>query len=161
MPKVIMTCGRICSGKSTYARKLKNELNGVVLSIDELMLDILGSGTGAMHDEYVRRTENYLYKKSAEIVSAGTNVILDWGFWKKEQRCFARSFYAERGIGCELHYITVSDDEWQRRIEKRNAEVSAGRCSAYFIDEGLAEKFRLLFEPPEEGEADLTIYTDK
>lgn len=159
MPKVIMTCGRICSGKSTYARKLKKELNGVILSVDELMLDILGRDTGDMHDEYVRRTENYLYRKSAEIVAAGSDVILDWGFWRKEQRSFARSFYAERGIICELHYISVSDGEWQRRIKKRNAEVAAGRCSDYFIDEGLAEKFRRLFEPPEAGEADLTIDT--
>ena len=31
MPKVIMTCGKICSGKSTYSQKLRRELNAVRL----------------------------------------------------------------------------------------------------------------------------------
>lgn len=157
MAKVYMTCGKICSGKSTYAKKLRESLGAVILSIDELMLEILGSETGDMHDEFVRRCEKYLYKKSAEIVSAGTDVILDWGFWTKEQRSFARSFYNERGIGCELHFITVSDDEWRRRIAHRNAEVRAGRSDAYFIDEGLAEKFESIFQMPDASEIDVMV----
>ena len=157
MAKIIMTCGRICSGKSTYARKLKDELGGVILSIDELMLDILGGETGDKHDEFVMRTQKYLYKKSAEIVSAGTDVILDWGFWKKSERDFAREFYRKHSIICEFHYITVDDDEWKRCIEKRNAEVQNGRSDAYFIDDGLAAKFEELFEVPAPTEMDILI----
>ena len=33
LAKVIMTCGRICSGKSTYAQKLTNQHKAVVLSV--------------------------------------------------------------------------------------------------------------------------------
>ena len=157
MAKVIMTCGRICSGKSTYARKLKDELSGVILSIDELMLDILGGETGDKHDEYVRRTQNYLYKKSVEIASAGTDVILDWGFWSKSEREYARAFYRAHGIICEFHYISVDEAEWKKRIEKRNAEVMNGRSDAYFIDEGLAAKFESLFEVPDRSEMDMWI----
>ncbi|MCR4794161.1 MAG: ATP-binding protein [Ruminococcus sp.] len=157
MAKVIMTCGRICSGKSTYAQNIKEQLGGVILSIDELMLDILGGETGDKHDEYVRRTEKYLYKKSVEIVSSGTDVILDWGFWKKSDRDFAREFYREHGISCEFHYIGVDDDEWKRRIEKRNAEVQNGRSDAYLIDEVLAAKFESLFEVPDISEMDIWI----
>ena len=157
MAKVIMTCGRICSGKSTYAQKLKNELGGVILSIDELMLDILGGETGDKHDEYVRRTQNYLYKKSVEIASAGVDVILDWGFWSKSEREYAREFYRAHGISCEFHYISVDDAEWKRRIEKRNEEVRNGRSDAYFIDEWLAAKFESLFEVPDRSEMDMWI----
>ncbi len=157
MAEIIMTCGRICSGKSTYAQKLGMELGAVILSIDELMISILGKETGDMHDEYVRRSEKYLYKKAAEIVSAGTDVILDWGFWTREQRSFARCFFAERGIECQLHYIHVSDEEWQRRIAQRNAEVEAGTNDAYFIDEGLAEKFRSIFQMPDRSEVDVLV----
>ena len=157
MAEVIMTCGKICSGKSTYAQNLSKQLGAVILSIDELMLSVLGNETGEMHDEYVCRCEMYLYKKSAEIVSAGTDVILDWGFWTKKQRSFAREFYRELGIKCELHYITVSDDEWRKRIMRRNAEVEAGRSDAYFIDDGLAAKFESIFQMPDESEIDVMI----
>ena len=33
-----MICGKLCSGKSTYAKKLQQEGKAVVLSIDEIML---------------------------------------------------------------------------------------------------------------------------
>lgn len=157
MAEIIMTCGKICSGKSTYAQNLSKQLGAVILSIDELMLSVLGSDTGDKHDEYVRRCEIYLYKKSAEIVAAGTDVILDWGFWTKEQRSFAREFYGELGIKCELHYIAVSDEEWRQRIAKRNDEVEAGRSDAYFVDEGLAAKFESIFQEPDESEIDVMI----
>ena len=92
-----MTCGNLCSGKSTYAEKLGKELRAVVLSIDELMTTVLGRELGDMHDEYVRRCEQYLYKKAAEIALSGTNVILDWGFWKKAQREYAREYFRQQG----------------------------------------------------------------
>ena len=157
MAKVIMLCGKLCSGKTTYARKLSKELNAVILSNDELMIDILGKDTGDMHDEYVRRTEQYLYKKSVEIVSAGTDVILDWGFWTRKGRDFAREFYRSRGIANEIHFISVDDEEWQRRVDRRNAEVAAGRSDAYLIDEGLAHKFAHIFEAPDTDEIDIYV----
>ena len=38
MSKVIMTCGLICCGKSTYAKKLQAEQNGIILSVDDITL---------------------------------------------------------------------------------------------------------------------------
>ena len=38
MAEVIMMCGRICSGKSTYAKRLSREKNAVILSVDEITL---------------------------------------------------------------------------------------------------------------------------
>ena len=73
------------------------------------------------------------------------------------QRSFARKFYREWGIKCELHYITVSDAEWKERIARRNAEVEAGRSDAYFVDEGLAAKFENIFQMPDESEIDVMI----
>lgn len=157
MAKVIMTCGKICSGKSTYAEKLRKELRAVVLSIDELMTTVLGRELGDMHDEYVRRCEQYLYKKATETALAGTDVILDWGFWKKAQRGYAREFFRQQGIDCEFHYIAVSNEEWERRIAARNAEVLNGRSDVYHIDSGLLEKFRTMFEEPDRQEMDIWI----
>ena len=83
MPKVIMTCGKICSGKSTYAQKLRLEYKAVILSVDEITLALFGNEAGEKLDDYVCRAEKYLYDKSIEIIETGTNVILDWGFWTK------------------------------------------------------------------------------
>jgi len=155
--KVIMTCGRICSGKSTYAEKLRNELNAVILSVDELTLALFNNETGEMHDVYVERAEKYLYEKSVQIVQAGVNVILDWGFWTKNEREYAKGFYGSRHIECEIHYINIDDLLWKKRIEGRNELVKAGKVSAYYVDEGLARKFASIFEEPEEYEINKII----
>ncbi len=157
MAKVIMTCGRICSGKTTCAARLRREMGAVVLSVDEITLALFGQDAGEMHDTYVERAEKYLYEKSLEIVGAGIDVILDWGFWTKRERDEAREFYRSRGIAYEFRYISITDEEWNRRLEKRNAAVTAGETSAYYVDEGLAEKFRAIFEAPSADENDVII----
>lgn len=42
MAKVILICGKICSGKSTYAEQLRVQNNAVVLSTDEITLALFG-----------------------------------------------------------------------------------------------------------------------
>lgn len=157
MGKVIMLCGRLCSGKSTYAARLRDMLGAVILSADELMITLLGRDTGDMHDEYSRRTKIYMHKKAAEIALAGLDVVLDQGFWTRSEREEAKAFFASHGVPCELHYLSVADDEWERRIVRRNAEVAAGRTDAYFVDEGLKAKFLSQFEVPDESETYITV----
>ena len=157
MPKVILICGKICCGKSTYAEKICTENNAVLLSVDEIMLAIFGQHAGEKHDEYCDNLQKYLFEKSLEIIKIGRDVILDWGFWQKGKRDFAKEFYRRREIPCELHYIDVSEEVWRQRLEKRNSAVSAGKTNSYYVDENLAEKFNSIFEPPNEDEIDKLI----
>ena len=157
MPKVYLICGKICSGKSTYAEQLRVQHNAVVLSTDEITLALFGQHCGDKHDDYVERTQNYLFNKSLELIEVGINVILDWGFWMKEERDFAREFYKSRNIECEFHYIDISDDTWKARLHKRNSEVLAKKTSAYYIDDNLAEKFASIFEAPNDDEIDVVF----
>ena len=145
MAKVILICGKICSGKSTYAEQLRIQNNAVVLSTDEITLALFGQHCGDKYDDYVERTQNYLFNKSLELIEVGINVILDWGFWMKEERDYAREFYNSRNI----------DETWKSRLKKRNSEVIAETTSAYYIDDNLAEKFAAIFEVPSEDEIDV------
>ena len=157
MPKVIMTCGKICSGKSTYAKQLSMKEKAVILSVDEITLALSDLYSGDRLDDYVERLERYLFDKSVEIVETDINVILDWGLWTKAERDHARAFYKSHGIECEIHYIDVSDDVWQLRIDKRNELVRQGKLSAYIVDEGLKDKVSSLFEVPDRSEADVIL----
>ena len=157
MAEVIMTCGKLCSGKSTYARKLAEECGAVILSVDEITLTVFRNEAGDMLDEYVRRIQDYLYGKSLEIAAAGTDVILDWGFWTSAEREYARRFYSQNKVSCELHYLDISDELWKQRIAARNQLVSEGKVSAYYVDKGLEEKFAGIFQIPDESEIDKRI----
>ncbi len=155
MAKVICMCGKICSGKTSYSQKLRKQLPAVTLSVDEITLALFEQHIGDKHDEVVAKAEKYLYDKSLELIEIGVNVILDWGFWQKSEREFARSFYGARNIQCEFHYVDISESDWQRNIAERNRKVQSGEISAYYVDEGLAEKFSRLFERPDESEIDV------
>ena len=148
MSKIFLMCGKICSGKSTYARKLREQYKAAVLSVDEITLALFDGNAGDKLDDYVARTEKYLYGKSIELLESGINVVLDWGFWTKRERDEAREFYGSRGIDYEFIYIGISEAEWRLRLKKRNNAVLAGEISAYYVDEGLLRKAESLFEEP-------------
>lgn len=147
MPKAILTCGKVCSGKTTLAKKLKAERNAVILSCDELMLSLFDEQLGEKHNETVRKSEEYLLKKSLEILECGIDVILDWGFWTKSERQQVRDFYNSHGFDIEWHFVNVSDEQQKRNILKRNSQRDE---NTYFISDEMAEKFNSVFENPDE-----------
>lgn len=155
---VALICGKICYGKTTYAKALASEKNAVILSVDEATYDLLQNEQGEFFNVFVRRTQLYLMKKAAEIARAGADVILDWGFWTKADRQEISDYLRSRGIGFEWHYLDIPDSVWQARIEARNAAVLEGRGgSDFYVDEGLWEKLLGLFEAPDRDEMDFWI----
>ena len=155
MAKVYLICGKICSGKTTYSARLCKDHHAVMLSVDEITLALFGQDAGEMHDIYTERTKDYLFRKSLEIISAGTNVVLDWGFWTRNERIHAGNFYDSRNIDHEFHYIDISPEEWKKRIQKRNLSVLEHKTDAYYVDESLAQKFEKIFELPDRYEIDV------
>ena len=157
MAKVFIVCGKICSGKSTHAEVLKKEHRAVLLSVDEIMLALFGQDAGKKHDDYSKRVQEYLYAKSLDILETDRNVILDWGFAANQERDFAREFYHSKNIPFEFHYIDIDEEEWRRRIKKRNQDVLAGKVSAYYVVDALITKLDSIFEKPDRNEIDMWI----
>ena len=98
MGKLILICGKICSGKTTYAKHLLKTYRAVLLSCDEILLALFGQNLGDKHDEMVNRTKQYLLHKSLEILSIGGNVLLDFGFWQKSERESTTLCFKQPGI---------------------------------------------------------------
>ena len=155
--KVILVCGKICSGKSTYAQKLRKTEKAVILSVDEITLALFEPFLGERHEEITAKAQKYLFEKSLEIIETGISVILDWGFWTAESRRFAAEYYKARSVEYEFHYIDVSGKMWKNNIDKRNGDVLCGKTIAYYIDGGLEKKCQALFEPPDKKETDVWI----
>ena len=157
MSEIILICGKICSGKTTYAKKLCRENGFVLLSVDEIMLAMFGQHCGEMHDTYAERTRAYLLEKAAELYENGITSVLDWGFWTKEGREETAEFFRQRGIPYQFRLIDIPEDIWCERLQKRNREVLDGRVSAYYVDENLAAKFESRFTMPEADEIAVRI----
>lgn len=153
--KAILICGKICSGKTYYSRNLACENNAVILSVDEIAFALFDGELGERHDEVTERIKKYLYKKSIDILKTGTNVILEWGFWRKSWRSEAAEFYKSNNFQYEFHYIDISDNDWKVNISERNQKVKMGEIDAYYIDDGLMQKLEMLFEKPDKSEIDV------
>jgi predicted kinase len=157
MSKVILLCGKICSGKSTYASKIKTKYNAVVLSCDELMLELFDEQLGDRHDAVLRKVKSYLYRLAEQMVAADANVILDFGFWTRSERREVKLYFSEKGIETELHYIHISPEAWARNIEKRNNNRQGGQTKSYYVDDNMKQIFSERFEEPGDDEIDLLI----
>ena len=156
MAKVILICGKICSGKSYYARQLKESLNAVILSTDEATYDLINNEQGEFYNVFATRVNLYLRKKTVEIVRAGANVILDWGFWTKDGRNEISKFFESNNVAFEWHYIDVHPDTWQRQIAERNKRIEEGNGgSDFYLDEGLMNKLLSKFQEPQKSEMDV------
>ena len=157
LPKaqVYLICGAICTGKTHFARQLSAAKNAVILSCDEIENDLFQKNLGALHDEMSQRIHAYLFKKAAEIVTHGTNVILDWGFWSKADRENTSTYFKSLNIHCEWHYMDILPEQRSKYIEKRNQAVQNGESSDYYADSGLLHKCDSLFEPPDRQEIDI------
>lgn len=156
MAKIIAICGKICSGKSYYAKKLKEKENAVILSTDEATFDLINNEQGEFYNIFADRVNKYLRKKAAEIVGTGCNVILDWGFWTKEERIEITNYFSTFDIDVEWHYIEIEQTRWKKLIEERNKRIEEG-CGGFdfYLDEGLMKKLLSRFEEPIKEEIDI------
>jgi predicted kinase len=157
MAKIIMLCGKICCGKSTYALILKNKINAIVLSADNLMLNLFEEQLGDRHNEILNKCVTYLNDLAEQIINANVNVILDFGFWYKEERQKSIEYFNLKNIEVELHYIKIDKNSWITQIEKRNKLVKEGKSKSYYVDENMKDIFERVFEEPDSDERYLLI----
>ncbi len=79
--------GLPCSGKTTLARQLEQELPALRLTPDEWHLPLFGDDEGEVkHDTRHSLIEALLWDIAARALALGVNVILDYGFWAREER---------------------------------------------------------------------------
>ena len=162
MGKVILICGKICSGKSHYSKLLKEKLNAVIISPDEATYDLLNNEQGEFYDIFSQRLSKYLTKKVGEIAQSGSNVIYERGLWSKKERQEMKDYYKNLSIDCEIHYVYVDDETWKQNILERNQKVTSGiEKESFYLNEGLMKKLDSLWEEPTEDEYDIFYKTER
>jgi predicted kinase len=144
--RLILICGLPGSGKTTLARKIAPAVGGLRLSPDEWKHD-LGMD---YYDEPGRvRLEKRLWRLAHELLGLGQSVILENGFWAREERDELRVAARALGVAVELHYLEAPVDELWRRLAVRNELALRGAAP---IDRGDLERWAQHFEPPDAAE---------
>lgn len=154
--KVIIVCGKICSGKSYYSKSIRENYNAVIISPDEATYELINNEQGDFYNIFSERLNKYLTKKVGEIAKAGANVIFERGLWTKEDRKNIKEYFKNIGVECELHYVCVDNETWQKNITERNKKIQKGNGgSDFYLDEGLLKKLENKWEEPSKEEIDI------
>ena len=162
MGKVILICGKICSGKSYYSKIIKESINAVAISPDEATYELINNEQGEFYNVFSERLNKYLTRKVGEIAQSGANVIFERGLWSRKDRKEIREYYKNNGIDCEIHYVCVDDETWKQNIAERNKRVKEGKSeSDFYVDEGLMKKLELFWEEPTKEEYDVLYKVDR
>jgi predicted kinase len=138
--------GLPCSGKTTLAQKLEHELPALRLNLDEWHIRLFGQDAEEPeHDARHSLIEASLWNIAGRALELGTNVILDYGFWAREEREDYRLRAKQLGAGSEVHYLDVPEDELLKRLEKRNSQLSQ---ESFLISEEAMKPWIAFFQKP-------------
>ena len=121
--RLILVCGLPGSGKSTLSRELEEQLGAVRLCPDEWMQWLHLDG----YDNAARtRVETLQRELAMRLVTLGSTVILEYGFWVRAERLSLRDEARALGAAVELRYLDVPLEELWRRIDARNRDLPFG-----------------------------------
>ena len=134
------------SGKTTLARKLEQECSALRLTTDEWHVRLFGQDAKEPeHDSRHSLIEAILWNIASRVLVLGTNVILDFGFWAREEREDYRLRAKQLGASSEVHFLDVSKDELMRRLEERNSQSSQ---ESFYISAEMMKPWIEFFQKP-------------
>ena len=146
MATLHLMVGLPCSGKTTLAQKLEHELPALRLNLDEWHIRLFGQDAEEPeHDARHSLIEALLWNIASRALELGTNVILDYGLWAREEREDYRLRAKQLGAGSEVHYLNVPEAELLRRLKERNSRPSQ---ESFLIAEEAMKPWIAFFQKP-------------
>lgn len=147
---LIILSGLPGSGKSTSAEKLKVERNAILLWPDyyakALVKDIQDK------EEYHRirtKVKDLLFEMMQQLLQVGATVIIERGFYKREERNKYVNLARELQANVELYFFDIPFQTLWERLEKRNKLLPDGALPVSFEE---LKHWSGSFEVPNEEE---------
>lgn len=154
-PTLTLMVGLPGAGKTTRAKELERETGAIRFTPDEWHLFLFGDDfhdprEHALHDQRHDRVEQLMWGLGKRLLAKGVSVILDYGFWAREQR--EEKFREARALGADFQicYVHAPLEELCRRLDAR---ARAGQKDVFqTITREDMEQWAALFQPPDEAE---------
>jgi predicted kinase len=149
-PTVYLLCGFIGAGKTTFARELEARTGAVRITKDEWLIRLIGNDpTIDGYSDYDQRVVDLSRDVAFQFVEKGIDVILDEGFWPKEERAWMRSRIEGMGAAAVLYYLDTPIETIRERVAQRSADPPT---DSFQISEALLDYYLPFWQPPSEDE---------
>lgn len=155
MPIIHLLCGRLGSGKTSFARQLAKDTSAVRFTHDEWVHRSYGPRPSeADYAEIFVRIENEIWAAATESLARGEDAIIDMGFWTRQSRDIARQRVAKTGAVAKFYYLACPVSIARRRTLERS---KAPPPESLWIDAPAFQKLNQLFEPPQDDEEFIVV----
>lgn len=130
------------AGKTTRAKELAVTRRALRLTPDDWMIPLFGDSM-AEGKRWV--LEGRLISVALQALRLGTNVVLDYGLWGRDERSALRWLARAAGAACEVVYVRVDKEVQLARIAHRQATAPH---QTFPMSEADVEQWREQFEVP-------------
>jgi predicted kinase len=134
------------AGKTTRAKELAAAHPALRLTPDEWMISLFD---GSQPDGKRDLLEGRLIALALQALQLGTNVVLDFGLWSRDERSALRWLAASAGASCQVIYLPVGKDVQRARIAQREATAPH---TTFPMTEADTDKWRTQFQAPDAAE---------
>ena len=153
MATLFLICGLPGSGKTTLAKQLEVSYLALRLCPDEWISALLADIVDMAELDRLRTpVESVQWELAKRVLALGINVILENGFWSRDERDRYRSQAEALGARVELKYLNVDRDELWARLSKRNQNLPPG---TFVVREDQLDLWLSWFQAPTSDELDV------
>jgi predicted kinase len=149
-PIVYLICGFIGAGKTTFAKELEEKSGAVRITKDEWLIRLIGNDpTIDGFEEYDSKICGLSRDVAFQLVEKGIDVIIDEGFWAKEQRVELRRRIDAIGAKEVLYYVDTPIETIRERVVGRNTNLTE---DSFKISKVMLDNYLNYWQPPSEDE---------
>lgn len=117
--------GFIGAGKTTYSRWLANQTGDIRLNADEYCAENFSEKElEANWDEYFSRAISEQYITAEKLLLSGRSVVLDFGFWDRQSREYARALAKRTNVEFQHIYLDTPENVILERLKERTGVIA-------------------------------------